>query len=402
LRVHRGAAHRGGRAAPRRHDHPRPARRPRRQRTAVGHQRGAEGSGPRRAAVTGQRVGGRRRARPAARCGGAARLGGHRDRGGARRGPPLVRPGLLRPGQRVLPAVGCHQPGPGAVRRLAGGGDLRRPASHRGRRPHGGEVMSAAPDRAPGGEWRPEEMMTIAAARALAGHTTCFVGIGAPSTAANLARRLHAPDLVLIYESGTIGARPRTLPLSIGDGELAETAQTVVSVPEMFNYWLQAGRIHVGFLGAAQLDRYANINTTVIGPDYRRPRVRLPGAGGAPEIAASCHEIFILVRHSRRTFVDRVDFVTSVGYGDGPGARERLGLRGRGPVLVVTDLGVLEPDPHTCELTLTRIHPGVDLADVRAATGWDLAVREPLQVTEPPTTEELELLRSLTQGSLTE
>lgn len=262
--------------------------------------------------------------------------------------------------------------------------------------------MSAAPDRAPGGEWRPEEMMTIAAARALAGHTTCFVGIGAPSTAANLARRLHAPDLVLIYESGTIGARPRTLPLSIGDGELAETAQTVVSVPEMFNYWLQAGRIHVGFLGAAQLDRYANINTTVIGPDYRRPRVRLPGAGGAPEIAASCHEIFILVRHSRRTFVDRVDFVTSVGYGDGPGARERLGLRGRGPVLVVTDLGVLEPDPHTCERTLTRIHPGVDLADVRAATGWDLAVREPLQVTEPPTTEELELLRSLTQGSLTE
>ncbi|HEY8473659.1 MAG TPA: CoA-transferase, partial [Natronosporangium sp.] len=188
------------------------------------------------------------------------------------------------------------------------------------------------------------------------------------------------------------------LPLSIGDGELATTATTVVSVPEIFNYWLQAGRIDVGFLAAAQLDRFANINTTVIGSDYRHPDVRLPGAGGAPEIAASCQEVFIMAGHRRRTFVERVDFVTSVGHGDGPGARQRLGLRGRGPVLVITDLGVLEPDPKTCELTLTRIHPGVDVADVRAATGWELRIADPLQVTEPPTGQELTLLRNLKKG----
>ncbi|HEX2355173.1 MAG TPA: CoA-transferase [Micromonosporaceae bacterium] len=243
--------------------------------------------------------------------------------------------------------------------------------------------------------WTAEEMMTVAAARALAGRGSCFVGIGLPSTAANLARRLHCPDLVLVYESGTVGAKPRALPLSIGDGELAETADVVVSVPEVFNYWLQPGRIDVGFLGAAQLDRFANINTTVVGDDYRRPRVRLPGAGGAPEIAASCREVFILMRHSRRALVERVDFVTSVGYGDGPGARERLGLRGRGPVLVVTDLGVLEPDPVSCELTLTTVHQGVDPAQVRAATGWELAVADPLTVTEPPTAAELTVLRDL-------
>lgn len=254
--------------------------------------------------------------------------------------------------------------------------------------------MSRIPEK-----WTPEEMMVVAAARALAGHTSCFVGIGMPSTAANLARRLHAPELVLVYESGTIGARPRTLPLSIGDGELAETADAVVSVPEVFNYWLQAGRIHVGFLAAAQLDRYANINTTVIGTDYRRPAVRLPGAGGAPEIAASCREVFIMVRHTRRTFVEKVDFVTSVGYGDGPGSRQRLGLRGRGPVLVVTDLGILRPDPETCELTLTEVHPGVDVGDVRAATGWELAVADPLGVTAPPTEAELTRLRRLTNGA---
>ena len=247
--------------------------------------------------------------------------------------------------------------------------------------------------------WTRDEMMTIAAARALAGHSSCFVGIGAPSTAANLARRLHSPGLALIYESGTIGAKPDTLPLSIGDGVLATTATAVVSVPEIFNYWLQPGRIGVGFLAAAQLDRYANINTTVIGPDYHRPRVRLPGAGGAPEIAASCREVFILVRHSRRTFVERVDFVTSVGYGDGPGSRQKLGLRGRGPVLVVTDLGVLEPDPATCKLTLTRLHPGVEIDEVRDHTGWDLAVAAGVTGTEPPSTEELALLRDLVKGS---
>src|SRR5262245_22326513 len=175
--------------------------------------------------------------------------------------------------------------------------------------------------------WTAEEMMTITAARALTGRTACFVGIGLPSTAANLARRLHAPDLVLIYESGAIGAKPSRLPLSIGDGELGETADAVVSVPEVFNYWLQPGRIDVGFLSAAQLDRFGNLNTTVIGPDYRRPAVRLPGAGGAPEIAASCREVILVVRQNPRTFVQRLDFVTSVGFGAGPGDRARLGLR---------------------------------------------------------------------------
>jgi glutaconate CoA-transferase subunit B len=241
-------------------------------------------------------------------------------------------------------------------------------------------------------------MMTVAAARALAGRTACFVGIGLPSTAANLARRLHNPDLALVYESGTIGAKPTLPPLSIGDGELATTADAVVSVPEIFNYWLQPGRINVGFLGAAQLDRYGNINTTVVGPDYDRPRVRLPGAGGAPEIAASCGEVFVVLRQSPRAFVERVDFVTSVGYGDGPGHRERLGLRGRGPVLVITDLGELRPDPDTCELTLTALHPGVELAQARAATGWELRAAADLGRTDAPTESELRVLRDLTAG----
>lgn len=240
--------------------------------------------------------------------------------------------------------------------------------------------------------------MTVEAARALAGHTTCFVGIGLPSTAANLARRVHNPDLVLIYESGTIGAKPSRLPLSIGDGELACTADVVVSVPEVFNYWLQPGRIDVGFLSAAQLDRFGNLNTTVIG-DYDSPRVRLPGSGGAPEIAASCREVFLMVRHGPRTFVDRVEFVTSVGHGDGHGAREELGLRGKGPVRVVTDIAVLEPDPDSRELTLVRVHPGVEVDQVRAATGWDLAVARPVAVTEPPTDEELAVLRRLVEVS---
>ena len=245
------------------------------------------------------------------------------------------------------------------------------------------------------GGWSADEMMGVAAARALTGRTACFVGIGLPSLAANLARHLHNPGLALVYESGTIGAKPTVLPLSIGDGELATTADAVVSVPEIFNYWLQPGRIDVGFLSAAQLDRFGNINTTVIGPDYRHPRIRLPGAGGAPEIAASCREVFVVLRHSRRAFVDRVDFVTSVGYGDGPGYRERLGLRGRGPVLVITDLGVLEPDPATRELTLTAVHPGVAVDTVRERTGWTLAVAATVAVTDPPTAQELAILRDL-------
>ncbi len=247
-------------------------------------------------------------------------------------------------------------------------------------------------------DWTADEMMTVAAARALTGRTTCFVGIGLPSTAANLARRLHSPRLSLIYESGTIGAKPTTPPLSIGDGELATTADAVVSSAEIFNYWLQPGRIEVGFLSAAQLDKYGNINTTVIGNDYIKPAVRLPGAGGAPEIAASCQEVFVMLRQSRRAFVDRVDFVTSVGHGDGPGYRARLGLRGRGPVLVITDLGLLEPDPVTCQLTLTAVHPGVEVEAVRAATGWDLAVAATVRTNDAPTSAELTILRELNAG----
>ncbi|HEY7918163.1 MAG TPA: CoA-transferase subunit beta [Streptosporangiaceae bacterium] len=240
-----------------------------------------------------------------------------------------------------------------------------------------------------------DEMMTACAARALLDGMTCFVGIGLPSAAANLARATHAPNLVLIYESGTIGAKPDRLPLSIGDGILAETADAVVSVPEIFNYWLQPGRIAVGFLGAAQIDKFGNINTTVIGTEYAQPSVRLPGAGGAPEIAASCREVIVVVRQSHRSFVDRVDFVTSVGFGDGPGSRERLGLTGAGPRKVITDLGILEPDPATCELTLTGLYPGVTVADVQAKTGWELAVSDSLVVLEPPTAAELTALRQL-------
>ncbi|WP_199435360.1 CoA-transferase subunit beta [Qaidamihabitans albus] len=243
-----------------------------------------------------------------------------------------------------------------------------------------------------------DEMMSIAAARVLRGDQRCFVGIGLPSTAANLARRTHAPDLVLVYESGTLGSKPGRLPASIGDGILAETADAVISVPEVFNYWLQPGRIDVGFLGAAQLDRFGNINTTVIGTDYANPKVRLPGAGGAPEIAASCREVFVVVRQSRRSFVEKVDFVTSFGHGRGRGDRERLGLPGAGPTLVITDLGVFRPDPETSELVLSQLHPGVEVADVREATGWELKVSPELSSTPEPTEAELAALRALKEA----
>jgi glutaconate CoA-transferase subunit B len=239
-----------------------------------------------------------------------------------------------------------------------------------------------------------DEVQTIVAARRLAGAQTVFIGVGRPSTAAILARAVHNPGLVLIYESGTIGAKPFHIPLSIGDGELSETADLVVGVPEMFNYWIGAGRVDVAFLGAAQVDRFANLNSTVIG-DYDHPRTRLPGAGGAPEIAASCREVIITVAHSTRTLVDRLDFLTTVGHGDGPGARERLGLRGRGPTAVITDLGVLEPDPSSAELTLTQLHGGISVDQAREATGWPLAVAAQPVVTEPPSGEELDALREL-------
>jgi glutaconate CoA-transferase, subunit B len=238
-----------------------------------------------------------------------------------------------------------------------------------------------------------DDVMIVNAARELQDGMVCFVGIGLPSTAANLARRTHAPGVVLVYESGCIGAKPSRLPLSIGDGELADTADAVVSVPEIFAYWLQAGRIHVGFLGAAQLDRRGNINSTVIG-DYDAPRTRLPGAGGAPEIAASAGEVIVVIRHSARALVDRCDFRTSVGHGDEAGDRERLGLRGRGPQIVITDLGILRPDG-SGELVLTAIHPGVTIGDAVAATGWPLRVADDVATTAPLTPDELAALAEL-------
>lgn len=244
------------------------------------------------------------------------------------------------------------------------------------------------------GDYTSDDMMTVAAARALRSGAVCFVGIGLPSTAANLARHLHAPDCVLIYESGCIGAKPTRLPSSIGDGVLAEYADAVIGVPEIFAYWLQAGRIDVGFLGAAQIDRFANLNTTVIGP-YDRPAVRLPGAGGAPEIAASCGEVIITLRHTPRAFVERLDFVTSVGYGTGGDHRARLGLRGGGPSAVITDLGVLRPDPVDRELVLTDVHPGVTVDQAVAATGWPLRVADDVAVTAAPTSVELATLAAL-------
>jgi glutaconate CoA-transferase, subunit B len=245
-----------------------------------------------------------------------------------------------------------------------------------------------------GSGYSADEMMAVAASRRLADGTVCFVGIGLPSKAANLARRTHAPKCVLVYESGTIGAKPEHLPLSIGDGELAETADAVVSVPEIFAYWLQAGRIDVGFLGAAQIDRFGNLNSTVIGT-YDHPTVRLPGAGGAPEIATSCGEVFVMLRQSPRAFVERLDFRTSVGYGEGRGSRERLGARGKGVTAVITDIGVLEPDAESCELTLTALQPGATAEQAVAATGWPLKVAPELAVLEAPTGEELQALRGL-------
>jgi glutaconate CoA-transferase, subunit B len=221
------------------------------------------------------------------------------------------------------------------------------------------------------------ELQTIAAARTLAGKRSCFIGVGRPSTAAILARMVHNPDLVLVYESGTIGAKPHRIPLSIGDGELAETADAVVSVPEMFNYWIGAGRVDVAFLGAAQIDRHANLNTTVIGR-YEHPKTRLPGAGGAPEIAIGCPEVVVIAPHSRRTFVERLDFRTTSG---------------AHTTAVITDLGVLAP--RDGELTLTAVHPGTTADQVREATGWDLRIADPLETTPEPTGDELAALREL-------
>lgn len=243
-------------------------------------------------------------------------------------------------------------------------------------------------------EYSTVEMMAVAAARALKNEDVCFVGIGAPSTACNLARLTHAPDITLIYESGTIGAKPDVLPLSIGDPELSETALTTVSVPEMFRYWLQGGRISIGFLGGAQIDRFGNINSSVIG-SYEHPKVRLPGGGGAPEIASLCGQTYIVMRHARRSFVEKVDFITSFGYGNGGDHRQRLGIRTLGPTLVVTDLCLMQPEPYTKEFIVTSIHQNVRREEIVEKTGWPIRFAERVEQTLPPTETELSALRDL-------
>jgi len=248
--------------------------------------------------------------------------------------------------------------------------------------------------------YTPEEMMVVAAARFLDKDDVVFIGIGLPSKAANLARKTHAPDVSMIYESGTLDTAPSVLPLSIGDPELSRTAKAVVSVPEMFNYWLQGGWIRTGFLGAAQIDRYGNLNTTVIG-SYDDPKVRLPGAGGAPEIASFCSRTLVTLRQNPRSFVERLDFLTSVGFYEGGRSRDSLGVPGRGPQAIITDLGILEPDAESREFVLTTLHPGVSAEAAIEATGWPLKVAQVVETTEPPTVCELEALRSLkpSQGS---
>jgi glutaconate CoA-transferase subunit B len=243
-------------------------------------------------------------------------------------------------------------------------------------------------------DFTPTEMMTIAAARALKNDDVCFVGIGMPSAAANLARLTHAPDITLIYESGTLATKPTVLPLSIGDGELCDTALTTVSVPEMFRYWLQGGRITVGFLGGAQIDRFANLNTTVVGP-YDAPKVRLPGGGGAPEIATNCGEIFITMAQSPRSFVGELEFITSMGHGRTGRERRAMGVRTKGPSRLMTDLCVFEPDPETKEMTVASIHPGVTRERIQENTGWPVRYAAQVVETPAPTAQELEVLRDI-------
>ena len=243
-------------------------------------------------------------------------------------------------------------------------------------------------------DYKPTEMMTVAAARALKNDDICFVGIGQPSAACNLARLTHAPDITLIYESGTLATKPTVLPLSIGDGELCDTALTTVSVPEMFRYWLQGGRIKVGFLGGAQIDKFANLNTTVVGP-YDRPKVRLPGGGGATEIATSCGEIFIIMAQGKRSFVDKLDFVTSIGHVSGGDSRAKLGVKTKGPTKLITDLAIWAPDPATKEMTVVSIHPGVTREQIQENTGWPVKFAAQVAETPAPTAKELDVLREL-------
>ena len=253
----------------------------------------------------------------------------------------------------------------------------------------------------------PTEMMTIAAARLLGDDDVCFVGIGPPSAACNIARLTHAPDITLIYEFGTIATRPAVLPLSIGDGELHDTALATVSVPEMFRYWLQGGRITIGFLGAAQLDARANINTTVIG-DYTNPKVRLPGGGGAPEIATQAQQIYMTAKQGTRAFVEKIDFRTSLGHGAAGEMRRDYGVTTTGPTKLITDLAIWtvldvdgRPADHedfnacTCELTVTSLHPGTTRDMMRDTVGWSIRYGDNVDETPVATDDELQVLRDL-------
>lgn len=239
--------------------------------------------------------------------------------------------------------------------------------------------------------WTASELMTINAARLLRDGDVVFVGVGLPNLACNLARRTHAPNLYMIYEAGVIGARPNRLPLSIGDPTLVSGAAAVCSMYDIFTLYLQRGNVDVGFLGGAQIDRYGNINATVIG-NYAHPRVRLPGSGGSMEIAAWANRCYMITPHQKRRFPERVDFCTSAGFLSGKGERQAAGVRGGGPQAVVTHLGILEPDENG-ELILTALHPGATLADARENTGWPLRAAPELRETLPPSAEELRILR---------
>jgi glutaconate CoA-transferase, subunit B len=240
-------------------------------------------------------------------------------------------------------------------------------------------------------EYTASELMTVNSARMLRDGDTVFVGVGLPNLACNLARRTHAPNLLMIYEAGVVGARPARLPLSIGDPTLVSGSALVCSMYDIFTLYLQRGNVDVGFLGGAQIDRFGNINATVIG-DYQHPKVRLPGSGGSMEIAAWANRCYIMTPHQKRRFPEKVDFATSAGFLNGRAEREAAGVRGRGPEAVVTNLGILRPD-ETGELVLTAVHPNVEVDQVCQNTGWPLKVVGDLGVTEPPSLEELRILR---------
>jgi len=234
------------------------------------------------------------------------------------------------------------------------------------------------------------ELMIVNAARMLRDGDVVFVGVGQPNLACNLAKRTHAPNLVMIYEAGVIGARPARLPLSIGDPTLVSGALSVCSMYDIFAFYLQRGYVDVGFMGGAQIDKYGNINATVIG-DYAKPKVRLPGSGGSQEIAAWANRCYLITPHQKRRFPERCDFRTSVGYLDGQNERQKIGLRGGGMLAVVTDIGILEPDD-TGELMLAALHPGKTVQEAKENTGWDLKIAGIVGATEPPSDHELRIL----------